>query len=161
MENFKIYFMKNLFYIFISSLLVMCTKKDEMLFEIEYRSPYGCSHQVIIKESGKGAIKAGVEENYDKEKIDFLQILKEEKFEINEFDLERLKGLTSISTPLVKHPVNDGFRYTLIIKNIKKIDVYGSPPETLDTISNILNKYYSFQIDYFCEEYRNPDRSDL
>lgn len=132
----------------------MCTRKNEILFEMEYRSPYGCSHQVIIQESGKGVIKAGVEENYDKEKIKFRQILKEEKFEISKVDLERLKGLTNISTPLKKHSVNDGFRYILMIKNKKKIDIYGSPPEKLDTISNILSKYYSFEIDYFCEEYR-------
>lgn len=133
----------------------MCSlKSDSVLFEVNYRSPYGCSHQVIVQENGEGIIVVGGEKNYNDKVLDFNQIIKKEKFEVDKKDLNFFEFLVSnISVPQIKGPVNDGFRYTLINNEKKIIDVYGMPPEVISEMSNILSKYYSFKIDYFCEEY--------
>lgn len=142
------------FYVTLVCLFQLLLVEDDLLFTINYRSPYGCSHQVTIKENGEGIIEIGRESNYDKEELIFEQIIKKEEFKVNNKDLGDLKELiSSISVPLKKVAVNDGFRYSLISNHNQLIDVYGESPIVINEISTILKNYYSFEIDYFCEKY--------
>ncbi|MHC5310898.1 hypothetical protein ACYSNM_12710 [Myroides sp. LJL116] len=120
---------------------------------MNFRSPYGCVHQVLVMENGQGKIIIGTEANQSRE-IDFNQIIRQESFKINTKDLVNLRDLAaSISTPLIKGPISDGFRSTLLINGSKEIDFYGDIPEVIKAMSSILSQYYSFEVDYFCEGY--------
>ena len=146
--------MVKFFFVTLVCLFQFWEAEDDLLFTINYRSPYGCSHQVAIKENGEGLIVIGRESNYDNKELIFEQIIKKERFKVDNKDLGVLEELVlSISVPLTKAAVNDGFRYSLLADCNKLIDVYGESPVVINEISTILNNYYSFEIDYFCEGY--------
>lgn len=154
MESFKwkLTYTITLLLMFFYTITISANEKN--IYRIYYRSPYGCTHEVILDNNGRGVIKAGIADSFDKKDIRFTQLIKKENFVVSVEDFREIRKIVlDINNSVLKESNNDGFRYVLIVNKTKKLDVFGEVPEALNDISIILSKYYSFEIDWFCEEY--------